>query len=320
MSPRAPAANLTSSVATFQTGLRLRRQLPGIRTAKALYYIPQVVTGALIARSNNRVRDISREPTTSDHDIERRRWFMLDVGPVRPADISSSDSEHIAALERLHAICEALSAQGWPEPMKFDSANGGHAMWRVDLAADDGGLIKSCLAALAFQFNDANITIDQTVFNPSRIWKLPGTWSRKGDNVPDRPHRMARILQAPDVLTCVPHELLERLGAYAPRAETAWQPRSGSRPTLEPLNLENWIHQHNLDVIGPHEWQGGKRWIFSVCPWDSDHRNRSAYIIQFPSGAIAAGCHHNGCASRDWHSLRDLVEPGWREVIGRSTP
>src|SRR5262249_44175120 len=26
-----------------------------------------------------------------------------------------------------------------------------------------------------------------------------------------------------------------------------------------------------------------------------------------------AGCHHNGCAGKKWHDLRDLVEPGWRE-------
>ena len=35
------------------------------------------------------------------------------------------------------------------------------------------------------------------VANPSRILKLPGTWARKGDSVPDRPHRMARVLELP---------------------------------------------------------------------------------------------------------------------------
>ena len=28
---------------------------------------------------------------------------------------------------------------------------------------------------------------------------------------------------------------------------------------------------------------------------------------------MSAGCHHDGCADKDWHSLRDLVEPGWRD-------
>src|SRR5206468_1717626 len=37
------------------------------------------------------------------------------------------------------------------------------------------------------------------------------------------------------------------------------------------------------------------------------------------NGAIAAGCHHSGCQGKDWHALRDAVEPGWRDRRG-STP
>jgi hypothetical protein len=79
------------------------------------------------------------------------------------------------------------------------------------------------------------------------------------------------------------------------------------------FDLAQWIDEHGLDVREKQDWRGGKRWIFRVCPWNSAHRDRSAYIVQFASGAIAAGCHHNSCHGRDWHALRDLVEPGWRE-------
>ncbi|MGA2185794.1 MAG: YfjI family protein [Bryobacteraceae bacterium] len=77
------------------------------------------------------------------------------------------------------------------------------------------------------------------------------------------------------------------------------------------FDLESWIEAHHLDVEGPEEWQGGKRWIFRTCPWNSAHTNRSAYVVQLPNGAIAAGCHHNGCVGKNWHALRDQVEPGW---------
>jgi hypothetical protein len=53
--------------------------------------------------------------------------------------------------------------------------------------------------------------------------------------------------------------------------------------------------------------------VFPVCPWNSDHTHRSAYIVQLANGAIEAGCHHNGCHGKGWHDLRDLVQPGWRE-------
>lgn len=119
-------------------------------------------------------------------------------------------------------------------------------------------------------------------------------------------------------LTPVTREQLAALGAEVPAEPPAVPQRTVSQPWrygLPPLpfDLERWIAEHGLDVWPRQEWRGGKRWIFRVCPWNPEHRDRSAFIVQFASGAIAAGCHHNGCAGRDWHALRDLVEPGWRE-------
>ena len=34
--------------------------------------------------------------------------------------------------------------------------------------------------------------------------------------------------------------------------------------------------------------------------------------MQLASGAIAAGCHHNGCNGHDWYTLRELYEPSWQ--------
>jgi putative DNA primase/helicase len=80
------------------------------------------------------------------------------------------------------------------------------------------------------------------------------------------------------------------------------------------FNLDTWIADYAPDAVGPTDWQGGRRWVFSVCPWNETHTDKSAYIIQRADGAIGAGCHHNGCASRDWHSLRDTREPNWRAL------
>jgi P4 family phage/plasmid primase-like protien len=41
--------------------------------------------------------------------------------------------------------------------------------------------------------------------------------------------------------------------------------------------------------------------------------------VRLASGAIAAGCHHNGCQGNDWHALRDLYEPGWQTRTSRTT-
>jgi len=104
---------------------------------------------------------------------------------------------------------------------------------------------------------------------------------------------------------------LEALAAVPPAeppAERANPGRIGSAGGGE-FDLAAWIATHGLTVEGPRPWgpQGAERWIFPVCPWNPAHR-RSAYIVRFVSGALAAGCHHNSCRGHDWHALRLKVE------------
>lgn len=108
----------------------------------------------------------------------------------------------------------------------------------------------------------------------------------------------------------VPIDFLQHLGENLPddsRRLCADGPSRG-------FDLERWIADHGLVVEGPKPWDGGRRWIFPTCPWNPEHRNRSAFIVQGPNGAIGAGCLHNGCRDKDWHALRDLVEPGWQST------
>jgi hypothetical protein len=111
----------------------------------------------------------------------------------------------------------------------------------------------------------------------------------------------------------VSDDALKRLGGHAPEHLAGTSSASCIRTPGPLIDVERWIGDHALDVNGPRPWNGGKRWIFPVCPWNSEHRNNSAYIVQLANGAIAAGCLHNGCVGNDWHSLRDLVEPGWHQ-------
>jgi hypothetical protein len=166
-----------------------------ITKAKGIYFVPNVVNPALLARAHNRMRPAGREPTTADHDILRRRWLLIDADAKRPAGISSSDVEHEAAIELAFRIRAELDVEGWPRPIVADSGNGAHLMSRIDGPAADGDRGKRCLAGLAERFNTELVTIDTSVFNAARIWKLYGTLSAKGDNTPERPHRIARILE-----------------------------------------------------------------------------------------------------------------------------
>ncbi len=81
------------------------------------------------------------------------------------------------------------------------------------------------------------------------------------------------------------------------------------------FDLEQWIDRHDLTVVRTAPYgKGGRKWILNPCPWNEDHTDKSAFIVQVSEGGgIQAGCHHDSCAASDWHALRDLLEPDWRE-------
>jgi hypothetical protein len=267
---------------------------------------------ALLARAHNRLRDRARE-TTADTDIVERRWLPLDFDSIRPSGISSTDAEHRCAFARALVCRDWLGARGWPAPIEADSGNGAHLLYCIHLPNDAASrdLLKRVLEALALFFSDDLVNVDTTVHNAARIWKVYGTMACKGDSLPERPHRLARLLAVPATIDAVSLALLESLAALLPTP-----PPAPARPRYagtEPFDLERWIADHGLPVVSHGPWGSGYRWVLSPCPWNADHTNRSAFIVRLPSGAIAAGCHHNSCQGNDWHALRDMYEPGWRD-------
>ena len=183
-----------------------------------IYVTLQQINPALLARAANRLVE-KPKATTSDGDVQRYCWLPVDLDPVRPAGVSATDTEHEAALEQARLIADTLKAEGWPQPINADSGNGAHLLYRVSLPNDTASreLLKRCLEALAFRFDDSALRVDLKTFNPSRIWKLYGTLACKGDNTAERPWRRAKLLSVPVDLEMVSREQLEALAAMAPR-------------------------------------------------------------------------------------------------------
>lgn len=96
-----------------------------------VYITLNEVDPALLSRRANRVKmNLGRkDPTTSDTDVICRRWLPVDLDPVRPSGVSSTDEEHQAALVRAAEIAAYLGReQGWPAPLMADSGNGAHLL------------------------------------------------------------------------------------------------------------------------------------------------------------------------------------------------
>ena len=156
------------------------------------------VDPALLARAANRTKERPKN-TTSDRDVLCRRWLLLDFDCVRPSGVSSTDEEKKAAELRAREVREYLRGRGWPDPVVGDSGNGYHLLYRIDLPNDQEStdLVKNVLQALAFRFDDEKVKVDTSVHNAARISKVYGTMSRKGDDVPGRPHRRSKLLKVP---------------------------------------------------------------------------------------------------------------------------
>ncbi|MDG3003270.1 DNA primase family protein [Paludisphaera mucosa] len=161
----------------------------------------------------------------TDADVTRRVWLLVDVDPVRPAGVSSTDAEKQAAWQVALSIRDGLEGRGWPRPILADSGNGFHLLYRVDLPADDGGLVARVLAALGAEFDTDLAKVDRTIGNSSRICKLYGTLARKGRSTAERPHRAAFVLEAFHPMEVVPTALLEGLAGPAEGTAATKAPR-----------------------------------------------------------------------------------------------
>jgi P4 family phage/plasmid primase-like protien len=275
--------------------------------APGVYWTLNPVNPDLLARAANRCVPYARD-TTSDRDIVRRIWLPIDCDAQRPSGLSSTDAEHEAALERARTIRADLRELGWPDPVYADSGNGAHLLYRIDLPNDEAGraLVQRTLEALHFRYSDEVVKVDTTMFNAARICKAYGTWARKGDDVPERPHRQAQILERPEQLQAVGAEQLKALHEWLPDGPK--ENISGKRKSGDSFDVEDWISRHAVPVQkGPLPFSGGQRWI-TDCPNNADHKD--AAILRLNSGAVVFKCFHDSCQSYGWREFRERYEPG----------
>lgn len=284
----------------------------------AVYITLNRIKSDLLARYYNRLEYKAKE-TTSDRDILSLEWLPIDIDAVRPAGISSTDAEHQAAIEKVREIKAGLISQGWPENAFIwaDSGNGGHLTAKICLenTKENIELIKACLEALDKQYSDEDCKVDLTTHNPSRIWKVPGTAVRKGDDTPTRPHRMAKLLERPEILETVPREKLEALAAKLQKADIKSDWRADmARACASGFSPAQYAEAHGAHVIRVESWtdkEGGK-WelaILKECPFDPSHNRGEARVGVREDGKRTFRCFHDSCLGKDWYALRNLWEP-----------
>ena len=278
-----------------------------------IFFTLNVFSEDLLARGKDRLIEYASH-TTSDSEITRREFLLIDVDPKRPAGVSSTDEELQSSEIVLREVVSYLRSEGFPEPIIACSGNGYHALYKVDLSntKEATQLNKDFLYALDGKFSNDKAQVDKTTYNAARITKMYGTMACKGDSTESRPHRRSRIVQAPDKLEVVNEVLLKKVAdLHIKKNDNDKKVKKVySKPIVKrSINMEDWLRDNGLNISKVKEEVDRTVYVLEICPWDSIHTDKSASITQFHNGAISAKCHHNSCSHENWSSLKELYEP-----------
>ena len=97
-----------------------------------IYITLNKVNEALYSRIQ-KDRFVKNVNTTTDTEIDRYEWLFIDLDPIRPANISSSDKELQMAAELMGKVKNYMHGLGFKDPVEAASGNGYHLLYRIDL-------------------------------------------------------------------------------------------------------------------------------------------------------------------------------------------
>ena len=244
----------------------------------------------------------NKTPTTSDKDIVKRNWLLLDIDCERPSGVSSTDTELQKSKDKANKVYRYLKNEGFEQPIVAYSGSGTHLLYRISLDPSETQLVKDSLLALDMMFSDKEVKIDTSVFNASRITKLYGTMAVKGRNTKERPHRLSKIVNYPNEIKVNDAELLIKLAKNLP------EPPKRTFQAQE-FDIDSWLSSNGIVVKEQANFNGGRKLILEECPFDSSHRGKDAAIFVLNNGAIGFKCFHASCSQYTWQDVRKKYEP-----------
>jgi hypothetical protein len=278
----------------------------------------------LLGRADHKIKaNINR---TQDADITIINNILIDIDPVRPNGISSSDAEHDQALNIGKGIMSDLITAGWPEPFLGDSGNGVHLILKTQGLPNNKEsveTIKKFIEAIGhhysdysieintsiFKYSNVKIDIDQKVFNPSRLVKFYGTHARKGDNIPNRPHRLSRIISMPGNPQPVAIGHLKAFTQTVPTTTKCSSPDTLTTSSPKPniLDVEAYLRHYGREVVKIIPYENCTLFCLAECVFDPTHGPNEAAVGQNQDGKLFYKCFHNSCRGKTWEEARKII-------------
>ncbi|WP_053332893.1 hypothetical protein [Haliangium ochraceum] len=155
---------------------------------------------AFLTQADNRLRRLKRG--ARDSRIEHITAVVIDIDPVRAKNTASTDEELDRAIACGDRISNWLADKGYARPVRNMSGNGCQLWFAVPpiaLTAENRDEMRDRLKAfearIRERFQSDGVAID-SIYNFSRIIKVIGSLSIKGEPTVERPHRLSRSLDA----------------------------------------------------------------------------------------------------------------------------
>ena len=274
------------------------------KSVSGIYVTLQDINPALEARAANRLK-YNVKHTTSDTDVKSFAVFPIDIDSDNPAGTSASEPELEASKVRATAISELLQENSIPHE-KAMSGNGWHILIYIDkleCSEENIARFKALGDLVAHHYGS-----DVKNYNPSRVWKLYGTWAGKGDDIPKRPHRESRIYLN-EAVDRIDFETLEdRLGSILtpiPVEEKPTYSKSTNLTSTDMPTLEEWLDKHNISYTKKPYKEAFKYQI--DCPHDPTHKSPDAWVTD-EGGSWQFSCSHNSCKNQStWQAYKDAL-------------
>ena len=140
--------------------------------------------------------DFAGPGSCTDKDIRYRDLLLVDIDRAGHATTPANQSELDAAKSLAYQVRDYMASRGCASPIMVMSGNGYHLYYVLegfDNTDESTAAVAATLRNLAKTFNNGVVEIDTSVYNASRITKMPGTVMRKGVETEDRPYRMAVV-------------------------------------------------------------------------------------------------------------------------------
>ena len=277
--------------------------------AESICITANPVNPQFLGRANERLKPLKSR--VGDADSLGHRHLIIDIDPKRISGISSTDEEHHLAINTAKRIAYYLTEKGWPEPLIGDSGNGAHLIYKIDLPneTDSRALVDNCLKAIGNLFSNDQYEIDPSLGKSGQLIKLYGTTARKGDSIPDRPHRISRILSCPEKPRVVPMDYLKSL-AQSDHTESSNEKKHGLKNEdysfSSGFDIESYLKHYDV-TYSIKQKPGATLYVLNNCLFNPSHGSREAAIVMDHQNGLRYQCFHSSCKDKTWHEARKII-------------